>query len=90
MDSCSCRMNTLFVSTPCWKQIRNEKVMAPKNKGGQELKKKNKTSNITKASFQTPQIVLVCCSVTIRSQGWFVKLQMAFLEYFKSFEMNKK
>ncbi len=41
--------------------------MAPQTKQGQELKK-NKPPNTIKASFQTPKIFLVCCSVAIRVQ----------------------
>ncbi len=39
--------------------------MAPQSKGGQEFKK-NKPLNATKACFQTPKKVLVCCYVVIR------------------------
>ncbi len=41
--------------------------MAPQSKGGQELTK-NKPSNATKASSQTPTKFLVCCSIAIKVQ----------------------
>jgi hypothetical protein len=40
--------------------------MAPQSKGGQELKKK--PLKTTKADFETPKALFVCCSVTIGLQ----------------------
>ncbi len=52
-----------------WSRIEN--VMAPQIRGGQELKKINH-QNATKTSSQTPTKFLICCSITIRAQRWFV------------------
>jgi hypothetical protein len=57
--------------------MKNEKVMAPQSKGGQELKKK--PLNITKVSSQTPKNFLVCCCVDIRVERQFIEIQVAFL-----------
>jgi hypothetical protein len=46
--------------------------MAPQSRGGQEFKKK--PPNVTKTGSQTPTKFLVCCSITIKVQRWFVKL----------------
>jgi hypothetical protein len=46
------------------KHNKVEKVMAPQNRGGQNLKKK--PSNATKASSQTPKIKFVCCFIVIK------------------------
>jgi hypothetical protein len=62
----------------CWKWIRNKKVTAPQSTWGQELKI-NKPPNIINADSQTPKKFLVCCSVVIRVQKWFVELHMALL-----------
>ncbi len=48
------------------------------SRGGQKLPKK-KPQNATKVGSQTPKKFIVCCSVVIRVQKWFVKLQVALL-----------
>jgi hypothetical protein len=53
--------------------LKNEKVIAPENKRGWNLKK-NKAPNTTKADSQTPKKFIVCCSVAIKVQRWFVEL----------------
>ncbi len=52
--------------------------MAPQNIGGSKTQK-NKPPNVSKVSSQTPTKFLVCISITIRVQRWFVELQVAFL-----------
>ncbi len=63
--------------------------MAPQSRGGKKLKKK-KPLNATKAGSQTPKKILVCCSISIRVQKWFVEFQVVLLYRVKLFKMNKK
>jgi hypothetical protein len=62
----------------CWKLIKNEKVMGPQNKVGQELKK-NFIEHYIAASSWTRQKLFFCCSVATKVQKLFVKLQVALL-----------
>jgi hypothetical protein len=52
--------------------------------------KKNKPLNITKVNSWTPKNFLLCCYVVIRVQRWFLEFQMALLQHFKWFKINKK
>jgi len=62
--------------------------MAPQSRGGKKHKKN--PLNATKAGSQTPKKILVCCSISIRVQKWFVEFQVVLLYHVKSFKMNKK
>jgi hypothetical protein len=59
--------------------------MAPQSKGGQKTQKKT-----IEAGSSTPRKFILCCFFAIRVWMWFVGFQMALLQHFKSFEMNKK
>jgi len=62
--------------------------MALQNRRGQNFKKK--PPNTTKVGSQTPKKFLVCCFVVVKVQKQFVELQVALLQHFKLFKMNKK
>jgi hypothetical protein len=63
------------------------KLWPPKLEGSRTQKKQ--TTKHYKFGSQTPKKLLICCSVVIRVQRWFVKLKVMFLEHFKRLKRTR-